>query len=113
MTGYLLTVAATVQCTHGAATSVRTGNTRVDAGPNAVITADDLHTVTGCPFTLPNGKPQPCASITWVPATRVFVGGRPAVVQQTGTGQGMCRSAEQIPQGPPQIAGVQTRVQGV
>ncbi|WP_229070788.1 hypothetical protein [Actinoplanes sp. DH11] len=113
MTGYLLTVADTAQCTHAAAASVRTGNTRVRAGQNAVIIADDLHTVAGCPFTLPNGKPQPCASITWAPATRVFVNGRPAVVQQTGSGQGMCRSAEQIPQGPPQVVSVQTRAKGV
>jgi hypothetical protein len=113
MTGQLLTVASAVQCTHAATASVRTGNTRVSAGPDAVITAEDLHTVAGCPFTLPNGKPQPCASITWAPATRVFVNGKPAVVQQTGSGQGMCRSAEQIPQGPPQIVSVQARVKGV
>jgi len=83
----------------------------VGSGP--AVTASDVHTVAGCPFTVPGPKPQPCVTITWVPATRVFVNGQPAVVQVTGPGQGICKSAEQIPQGPPVIAAVQTRVTGV
>jgi hypothetical protein len=113
MPGFLLTVGSGVQCTHAAAATAQTGNTRVIVGSGPAVTASDVHTVAGCPFTVPGPKPQPCVTITWVPATRVFVNGQPAVVQVTGPGQGICKSAEQIPQGPPVIAAVQTRVTGV
>ena len=113
MPGSLLTAGDVVQCTHGAAASVQSGNSRVLVGGVPAVTAADLHTVGGCPFTVPGPKPQPCVLIRWVPATRVFVDGQPAVVQTAGTGQGMCQSAEQIPQGPPVIGAVQPRAMGV
>lgn len=111
MPGFLLHVGAGVQCTHAAPASAQTSNTRVFVGTNPVITAPDLHTVTGCLFAV-GSKSQPCVTIRWAPAARVFVNGQPAVVQMTGTGQGICSSAEQIPQGPPVIASIQTRVTG-
>jgi hypothetical protein len=113
MPGFLLTVGSGVQCTHAAAATAQTGNTRVVVGTGPAVTASDKHTVAGCPFTIPGPKPQPCVTITWAAATRVFINGQPAVVQVPGPGQGMCQSAEQIPQGPPIIAGIQTRVMGV
>lgn len=113
MPGYLLTVASTVQCTHQAPATVTPSNTRVLADGSPVVTSADMHTVAGCPFTVPGPKPQPCVTITWVAATRVFVGGTPSVVQVTGPGQGTCNSAEQIKQGPPVIGAIQPRVAGV
>jgi len=83
------------------------GDGHEDADPAA-----DLHAVAGCPFTIPGPKPQPCVTIRWAPAARVFINGQPAVVQVPGPGQGICQSAEQIPQGPPVVAAVQTRVVG-
>lgn len=113
MPGFLLTVGSTVQCTHAAPATAQTSNTRVIVGGTPAVTSADMHTVAGCPFQVPGPKPQPCVTITWFPATRVFVNGQPAVVQVTGPGQGMCKSAEQIPQGPPVIGAVQPRVMGV
>ncbi|MDQ0767290.1 hypothetical protein QF031_000039 [Pseudarthrobacter defluvii] len=113
MTRFLLHVGAGVQCAHMAPATVQTSNTRVFVGTTLVITAADLHSVAGCPFTVPGPKPQPCATIRWAPAARVFVHGQPAVVQMPGTGQGICSSAEQIPQGPPVIASLQARVTGM
>jgi hypothetical protein len=110
--GFLLTVGSTVQCTHAAPATGQTGNTRVLTATGPALTAADLHTVTGCPFTIPGPKPQPCVTIRWSPATRVFINGQPAVVQVPGSGQGVCQSVEQIPQGPPVVAAVQTRVFG-
>ncbi len=113
MPGFLLAVGSTVQCTHTAPATAVTTNARVLVGGTPAITSSDTHTVTGCPFTVPGPKPQPCVTITWMPATRVFVGGKPAVVGVTGPGQGVCKSAEQAPLGPPTITAVQTRVMGV
>lgn len=113
MPGFLLAVGSTVQCTHAAPATASTTNTRVLVGGTPAVTASDAHTVTGCPFTVPGPKPQPCVTVTWVPATRVLVGGKPVVVQVTGPGQGVCKSAEQAPQGPPVIAAVQPRVMRV
>jgi hypothetical protein len=40
-----------------------------------------------------------------------LINGQPAmVVAAPGTGPGLCQSAEQIPQGPPIVSAVQTRV---
>ncbi|HSK33742.1 MAG TPA: hypothetical protein VK903_09675 [Propionicimonas sp.] len=113
MPGFLLHVGDTVQCTHAGPATLTTGNTRVLVNGTPALTATDLSTVAGCPFTLPNGKPQPCVTIRWVAATRVFVNGQPAVVQVTGPGQGTCQSPEQLPQGPPTISAVQTRANGM
>jgi hypothetical protein len=113
MPGFLLHIGAGVQCTHMAPGSVQTSNTRVFVGGAALMTAADLHTVSGCPFTIPGPKPQPCVTIRWAPASRVFVNGQPAVAQVLGPGQGICQSPEQLPQGPPIVAGVQGRVVGM
>lgn len=113
MPGFLLTVGSGVQCTHGAPATAQSANTRVVVGTGPGVTSADLHTVAGCPFTVPGPKPQPCVTIRWIPATRVFINGQPAVVQVPGTGQGICQSVEQLPQGPPVISAVQTRVMGV
>ncbi|MGY1690601.1 hypothetical protein [Geodermatophilus sp. SYSU D01105] len=113
MPGFLLTVGSGVQCTHAGAATAQTANARVLTVAGPVLTAADVHLVAGCPFTVPGPKPQPCTTIRWAPAGRVFVNGQPAVVQLPGTGQGVCQSPEQVPQGPPLITAVQTRVLGV
>jgi hypothetical protein len=113
MPGFMLAVASAVQCTHAAPATAQTGNTRVIVGGSPAVTASDLHTVAGCPFTIPGPTPQPCTTIRWVPATRVFINGQPAVVQMVGSGQGVCQSAAQVPQGPPVITAIQSRVTGV
>jgi hypothetical protein len=111
MPGPLHHVGAQGMCPHGAPMSTISSNTRVLVGGQPVATLADVSTVAGCPFQIPVGagtKPQPCVSVKWlVPATRVLVGGQPALLQ---TSTGLCLSAEQIPQGPPTVTVNQTRV---
>lgn len=111
MPGFLFHVGATAICPHGGQVNISSTNTRVLVGGNPVATQPDTFTVTGCAFTLPNGKPQPCVTVRWVvPASRVLVGGKPAILQSS---TGLCQSAEQIPQGPPSVVKTQTNVRGV
>lgn len=116
MPGFLLHVGATAQCFHAAPATGQTSNVRVFVGAQPAVTAADLWSVAGCPFQIPFGvgtKPQPCVTIRWAPATRVFINGSPAVVQVPGPGQGVCLSAEQILQGVPVVGALQTRVAGM
>lgn len=110
MPGYLLHVGITALCPHGGQVSVTSTNTKVKVGGQAVAVMGDTFQVAGCAFTLPNGKPQPCMKVQWlVTAMRVKVGGK-AVILQSSTG--LCQSAEQIPQGPPNVTVTQTKVKG-
>jgi hypothetical protein len=98
-------------CPHGGQVSIVSTNTRVLVARQPVATQSDTFTVAACAFTVPPGKPQPCVMVKWlVPATRIMVGGKPAVLQNS---VGLCQSAEQIPQGPPNIVMTQIRVKGV
>ena len=112
MPGFLLHLGATVQCQHVAPATALTGNVRVFVNGAPAATATDVFTVVGCPFTV-GPKYQPCTTIRWAPAGRVFINGQPAVVQLPGPGQGICQSAEQLPQGLPIIGAVQSRVTGM
>lgn len=109
MPGFLYHVGGPGFCAHGAGQiQVISANTRVLVAKQAVATAADMATIAGCPF-MAGTKPQPCVTVRWVaPATRVLVGGQPALLQN---GVALCQSAEQIPQGPPTLTG-QVRVRG-
>ncbi|HMQ64781.1 MAG TPA: hypothetical protein PJ992_00705 [Arachnia sp.] len=115
MPGSLVHVGASVLCQHGAGAMPTTSNTKVFVNGLAVLTAADVTTVLpGCPFAA-GTKLQPCATIRWpaAAATKVLIGGRPAVVRVTGSGPGLCQSADQIPQGLPTVTAVQQRIIGV
>lgn len=110
MPGFVLHVGATAICPHGGQVTILTTNTRVLVGGQPVATLPDTYTVAGCAFTIPPGKPQPCVFVKWlVPATRILVGGKPAILQNS---TGICQSAEQIPQGPPTVIMTQVRTRG-
>jgi hypothetical protein len=95
-------------CTHGAPVQVVPGSPRVLASGLPVATMADLFPVTGCPFVLPSGTPSPCVLVQWlVPAARVLVNGAPPILN---TSMGLCRSAAQVPQGPPIVVTTQPRV---
>lgn len=105
-------VNAPTLCPHGGTASTTSTNTRVKVGGMYVATLSDVTTVAGCPFTIPGSppKPQPCVKVQWlVPALRVKVMGNPALLQ---TSSGLCLSAEQIPQGSPNVVSTQIRVKG-
>jgi hypothetical protein len=110
MPGFLMHVGSTAICPHGGQVTVISTNTRVLVSGQPVATQADIYTIAGCTFTVPPGKPQPCVTIRWFsPAMRVFVNGNPAILQNS---TGMCQTAEQIPQGPPNVIATQTRVNG-
>lgn len=111
MSGFLVHVGATAMCPHGGQITTTPGNFRVKVGGQPVATLADNYPIAGCAFTVPGPKPQPCVTVQWlVPASRVRVGNQPVILQ---TSTGLCQSAEQIPQGPPNIALTQTRVRGM
>jgi hypothetical protein len=110
MPGFLLHVGITAMCPHGGQISVVSTNTRVMVSGQAVAVVGDNFMVAGCAFTVPTSKPQPCVKVQWiVPAIRVKVGGKQVLLQSS---TGLCQSAEQIPQGPPNIVSTQTKVKG-
>jgi hypothetical protein len=110
MTGLLFHVGATAICPHGGQVTTQSTNFRVFVSGQAVATQSDIFTVTGCAFTLPSGKPQPCVTVKWlVPGIRVLVGSKSVILQNS---TGICQSAEQIPQGPPTVIVTQLRVNG-
>jgi uncharacterized Zn-binding protein involved in type VI secretion len=111
MPGFLMHVGSTAICPHSGQVSIISSNSRVLVSGMPVATLKDTWMVTGCPFTVPSAKPQPCFKVLWLaPASRVQVDGQPVILQ---TSTGMCQSAEQIPQGAPTVTATQTRVSGI
>jgi hypothetical protein len=103
-------VGATVICPHGGQVTIIPGNSRILLSGQPASTVSDQFMVAGCAFTV-GPKPQPCLTVKWmVPASRVLIVGKPAILQSS---TGLCLSAEQIPQGPPTIAATQVRVKGM
>lgn len=102
---------AQVLCPHGGSATPSSTAQRVKVLGQPVALQSSGYNVSGCPFQIPAGpstKPQPCVSITWlVPATRVRVQGQPVLLRSSSA---LCQSAEQIPQGPPNIVMLQMRV---
>lgn len=106
MSAFLLHVGASIKCSHQASARVLTSNTRVLVGGRPVATRSDTCTVSGCSFQA-GQKKQPCVTVTWTSgATRVRVNGQVPLLR---TSTGICRSAEQIPQGAPVVTASQTR----
>lgn len=114
MPGFVIQVGATISCPHAAQASLTPTNQRVKVGGMPVALVVDPTAVAGCPFQVPIGtgtKPQPCVKVLWqAPATRVKVLGQFVLLRSS---QGVCQSAEQIPQGSAVIATTQVRVRGM
>jgi len=115
MPDYILEVGASMQCPHGGAVTAMPAQTRVVASGRPLTLASSLLAVAGCPFQVPVGpatKPQPCVAVRWQKvSSRVQVMGQPVLLQPSpGSGQALCMSVEQVPQGPPLVAVMQQRV---
>lgn len=111
MGDFLQHVGITAMCPHGGQATVTSTNTRVKAMGQFVALMDDIYTIAACPFIVPGPKPQPCVKVQWlVPAMRVKVMGKQVLLKSS---IGICQSAEQIPQGPPNVLMTQMRVKGV
>ena len=110
MPGFLVHVGAVAACPHQGQVSVVSSNTRVLLMGQPAATLADTYPIAACIFTV-GTKPQPCLTVRWIsPAARVLINGQPAILK---TSSGLCLSAEQIPQGPPTVTVVQTRVSGL
>jgi hypothetical protein len=110
MADAILTTASTLMCPHGGQVQLSTSNSQANIEGSPALLLSDRHTVSGCPFTLPSGTPQPCVSVQWlVGATQTQVGGVPVLLANS---VGLCLSAAQIPQGLPSVAQVQQVVKG-
>lgn len=108
----IVQVGATIMCPHQGMITAKPGNNRVKLSGNAVTTESDMFSVQGCTFQIvvPPPKAQPCMQVQWMKtSTRVRVGGQKVVLMDS---TGLCKSAENIPQGPPQFMVVQQRVKG-
>lgn len=109
MPGFIVQVGTVITCPHGGQVQIAPGNPRVKLNGMPVATMADQALVVGCAFAV-GPKPQPCVRVQWfTPATRV-VAGAFVILQST---QGMCFSADQIPNGPPIILAPQPRVTGM
>ena len=110
MPGHMVNLSSTILCPHAGKASIVTTNIRVKACGQPVALATDQFLITGCPFMIPPSKPSPCLQIQWLlTSLRVKVMGRPVVLKDS---MGLCKSPEQIPQGPPNIVVTQFRVKG-
>jgi len=112
MPGFLMHAGATIQCPHAIPAQLIPTQPRVFVNGMPVALISDQIIATGCPFTVPPGKPQPCVLAKWLmPTSRVMINGSPAMVlPSVGAGPGLFQSADQIPAGPPIVTVVQTRV---
>lgn len=114
MPGALVQTLATGTCTHGGQIQAVGTGARVLLSGQPAVTSADTHPVAGCPFQIPTPggpKPSPCITAAqFVPATRVFIMGVPAVLN---TSVGLGKSPEQAPQGPASFTAVQPRVIGM
>ena len=80
MPGFLVHAGATVLCAHGGPAQPTASNPRVLVSGQPVATQPVPYVVTGCAFVPPGGN-GPCVTAQWVvAATRVLVGGAPAVL---------------------------------
>jgi hypothetical protein len=113
MAGYMITVAASLQCPHGGTVQIVSSNTHVQAAGAFVATAADTFTVSGCPFQLPTvpPTPSPCVTVQWLTTDlKTKVNGAPTLSQSSS---GICLSPFQVPQGPPVIVSTQTKTQSM
>lgn len=113
MPGFVLTTAVQVTCLHQGHVTFTPSQTAVLASGMPVVTAADVNVVAGCALSGAT-PPSPCATIDFALAasTRVFVYGKPVVLEPMGPGTGLCVSANQARQGTPVITTVQTRAAG-
>ena len=106
MAGHALTKATAMQCPHAGQVQAVPSNTRAKAD-DYLLTQSDTFTISGCPFTLPNGQPSPCLTVQWLVADlRVKAGA--ATLSDGDTG--LCMNGMQVPQGPVTIVVTQQRV---
>ncbi len=109
MPDFLIRFQDTIQCPHAAPVMIAPQNKKVMVQGLPLATTSDQFIVTGCPFTVPTGVPQPCVKVTFAPALKVMVDGKPAILKSSAA---ICEAAPKIPQGPPSVTVTQIKVMG-
>ena len=108
MTLPLVTDLSLLNCPHAVPVTLVASVAKVMIEGGRPLTAGDRGMIAGCPFTVPTGKPQPCATALFtLTASKVFIEGKPAVLTNPAD---LCHSADQIPNGPVVWATVQAKV---
>ena len=108
MPSIVQTVNTQAQCPHAAPGTLISTAATVTIDGAAPMLQGDSGLVTGCPFTLPGGKPQPCVKIVMIlSAQSVLVENKPVLLLNPGD---LCQSAEQAPNGPAVWVATQTKV---
>lgn len=97
MSGYILTTMSQVMCTHGGTAVLTTANTMITIDHAPALLESDIHSVVGCPFTVPPSKPQPCIRIEWTMGSTMCKRNGTGVLTQSSIGK--CISAEGAVQG--------------
>ncbi len=108
MTTPIVTQGTVITCPHSVPATITASGAKllIDGTPAALM--GDKGMVSGCPFTLPNGKPQPCVTAELTKAaTSVTSGGTPVLLLNPAD---LCKSGEQIPNGPVVWSSPQTKV---
>lgn len=105
MPGHLVHLGATVLCTHGGQAQPTAPSPRVRVQGQPAVVQTTPYVVAGCAFVPPTGN-GPCVSAQWIKAaTRVLLGGVPAVLQDS---RAVC-----VPTGTPlTVVTTQLRVRG-
>jgi hypothetical protein len=109
MAGFLYHTGVVALCPHGGMVTAVPSQSRVLLGGNPAVTFSDTFIIAVCAFTIAV-VPHPCVKVQWLaPATRVMIGGQPAVLQNNPA---LCLAGDQAPQGPPIVGPGPDRVQG-
>jgi hypothetical protein len=104
----IVTQGTAIQCPHAMPATLTPSASKVLVDQTPALVMGDKGTVSGCPFTLPNGKPQPCVTaLLTKAATKVMAENKPVLLMNPAD---LCQSAEQIPQGPVTWTSVQSKV---
>jgi hypothetical protein len=110
MPGYILTTSSQVMCPHGGSAILSTSNTQVIVDNSPALLESDVHSVAGCPFTLPGPKPSPCIRIEWTAGATMCKSNGTKVLVQSSIGK--CISAEGSTQGLALVIQTQMKAQG-
>ncbi len=108
MTAFVVTMGTQITCPHSIPATIAAGGAKLMIVGTAAAVMGDKGLVSGCPFTLPNGKPQPCATAELTKAaSKVTTGGTPVLLMNPSD---LCKSGDQVPNGPVIWASPQTKV---
>ena len=86
-----------------------TANTQLKIDGAPALLESDVHSVAGCPFTIPPSKPSPCIKIEWTMGAVMCKSNGTGVLIQSSIGK--CISAEGATQGMVIVAQTQMKIQ--